>query len=402
MHPVGFGQTDVGRTREQNEDSLFADDGLGLYVVCDGMGGHAAGEVASATAIATISGELRGHPETFARVRRGESVSEAVGAVRDAVMKACDKVWQLANADERKTGMGCTLTLLLVLGGRAVMAHVGDSRLYLLRGGKMSQLTTDHTMANELALAGLISAEEVKDHQYAHVLTRAIGTQPTVNADVLMMDVVPGDRFLLCSDGLADHIEDEGWLGERLAEEAATVPDTLIEFANTNGGHDNVTVIAVTIEPDDPEIEIVDEMSTEVQGKFEALQAVFMFEGLSLAMLTRVLQSCEVGHYDAGAVVVKKGDSCGELRVVLEGKLALARDSGERELGPGEHVGATTLLAPRAARATLAAKAATRVLVLRREPFWSLIKSRPWLGVGLLERLNRRLAEDLAGESDGI
>ncbi len=404
MHPVGFGQTDVGRTREQNEDCMFADDGLGLYVVCDGMGGHAAGEVASASAIETVAEELKSQIDTLTRCRRGQGPSEAViGVVRDAVQKACVKVWQLAAADEARTGMGCTLTLLLVLGNKAFIAHVGDSRLYLLRAEKLSQLTTDHTMANELAQAGLISAEEVKDHQYAHVLTRAIGTQPHVTADVLMMDVVPGDRFLLCSDGLADHIDDEDWIGERLAEETAIVPQSLIDFANSNGGHDNVTVIAVAVEPDDPEIEIIDEMSSEVQGKFEALQAVFMFEGLSLALLTRVLQSCDIDSYNPGDVVVSKGESCGELRIVLEGKLSLleGKGDGERELGPGQHVGATTLLAPRAARATLAAKSACRLLTLRREPFWSLIKSRPWLGVGLLERLNRRLAEDIDDTSEG-
>src|SRR5205823_13230317 len=117
----------------------------------------------------------------------------------------CAHVHDLANQDDERAGMGCTLTLLLVLGNKAAMAHVGDSRLYLLRSGKLSQLTTDHTMANELCLAGLITAAEVRDHQYAHVLTRAIGTQPSVVPDLLMMDVAPGDRFLLCSDGLADH-----------------------------------------------------------------------------------------------------------------------------------------------------------------------------------------------------
>jgi serine/threonine protein phosphatase PrpC len=375
---VGYGQTDVGRTRDQNEDSMFVDDVLGLYVVADGMGGHAAGEVASATAIETVVAELKDQQDAIQSFRRGEGEAETMlGLARDAAQKACGRVYQLATSDDGRAGMGCTLTMLLVLNTKAAIVHVGDSRLYLLRNGKMSQLTSDHTMANELCQAGLITAEEVKDHQYAHVLTRAIGTQPTANADVLMMDVVPGDRFLLCSDGLADHVEDDSWLGGRLGvAKLSSVPEDLVCFANEAGGHDNVTVIAVAIEPDDPEIEIVDEMSTEVQGKFEALQSMFLFQGLSLALLTRVLNTCDLNTYAPGDVVIREGEPCSELYIVIEGRFALRQGTSERELGPSDHV---------------------------REPFWSLIKTRPWLGVGLLERLGRRLSVDLASaERDGI
>ncbi len=399
MHPVGFGHSDVGRQREGNEDCMHVDDATGLYVVADGMGGHAAGEVASQAAIETLVAELTDRRELLARYRRGEASGEALLAVvRDAVQKACMHVHELANADEDRAGMGCTLTSLLVLGSKAAMAHVGDSRLYLLRAGKLSQLTTDHTMANELCLAGLIAPEEVRDHQYAHVLTRAIGTQASVVPDLLMLDIVPGDRFLLCSDGLADHIEHEAELGAAITDHAlAEIPGALVDFANDNGGHDNVTVIAIEVEPDDPEIQIVDDMSNEVHSKFEALQAVFLFDGLTVALLTRVLNACDVVEYDPGDAVIRAGEPCAQLCIVLEGKFALD-GADRRELRPGDHVGATTLLAPRPARATLTAKEMARLLVLKRDPFWALVKSRPWLGVGLLERLGRHAGTNVPVE----
>jgi serine/threonine protein phosphatase PrpC len=400
MHPVGFGKSDVGRVREQNEDSMLVDDELGLYVVADGMGGHAAGEVASRVAIETIVTRLGRVRAELADLRRsGADASAVVAHVRDAIEHACGRIYEMATANLGQAGMGCAITLLLVLGNKAVMGHVGDTRLYLLRDGRVSQLSSDHTMANELAQAGLIDPDEIKTHQYAHVLTRAVGTQPSVPVDTLLLDVLPADRFVICSDGLHDSIEEEGWLAGRLEGAAiAAVPAELVGFANAAGGHDNVTAIAVQIDPDDPEIEVVDEMTADVQARFAALASVFLFEGLNVALLTRVLDHCEVDTHDAGSVVIRQGDPCAKLMIVTEGRLAMSRDgTRDGELGPGDHAGATTLLAPHRARATLTASEPSRLLTLERAPFWRLVKLRPWLGVGLLERLARQLSLDLEG-----
>lgn len=402
MHALGHGLTDVGRTREQNEDAFLVDDALGLYVVCDGMGGHLAGEVASATAIEALAAAIGARADELQTYRRGEADDDvAVELVRDAVVEASERVFELACEDSERSGMGCTLTMLLVLGDKAISAHVGDSRLYLWRGGKASQLTNDHTMANELHLAGLIRADEVAEHPFAHVLTRAVGTQPHVNVDVLCLDVAPGDRFLICSDGLADHLEDDSLIEDVLGGDALSgVPESLVTFANDAGGHDNVTVVAVAIHPDDPEVEIVDEISSEVFGKFAALESLFLFEGLSLPVLTRVLQGCEIEDHFDGEVILEAGASCSQLHVVLDGKLAARSDDGERLLLPGGHAGATTLLAPRPSRCTLVVVDVARVLVLRKEEFWELVEERPQLGVTLLARLGSRLSLDLADETE--
>lgn len=390
--------------REQNEDAFLVDDELGLYVVCDGMGGHLAGEVASQAATQAVIEFVRKNESMLDRYIEGGATSDDMRTfAREAVEAANSTVFEMGNDDPDRSGMGCTLTMLLLLGDKAVSAHVGDSRLYLARGGKASQLTNDHTMASELHLAGLIRAEEVADHPFAHVLTRAVGTQPSVYVDVLWLDVAPGDRFLLCSDGLADHLSDDGLLDDVLeTSDGSSIPEILVEFANDSGGHDNVTVLMVEVRPDEPEITIVDEMSSEVFGKFVALEAHFLFQGLSVAVLTRILQCCLIeDHYD-GARVIGEGDPCAALYVLLDGKLLLTSEAGSRQISPGGHAGATTLLAPRPARASLIADDFARVLIFPKDDFWELVKERPQLGVTLLDRLGERLTLDLSpdGERD--
>jgi CRP-like cAMP-binding protein len=169
-----------------------------------------------------------------------------------------------------------------------------------------------------------------------------------------------------------------------------------VSFANAAGGHDNITAVVVEIRADDPEIEIVDEMSVDIQLRFEALGGVFLFDGLSLALLARVLNHCEINEYKRGDVVITEGDSFEQLMVVVHGRFSvLQRDKEVSVLETGDHLGETTVLSPRRARATVRASELSRMLVLKREPFWKLVRSRPWLGVGLLERLGRRLSLDL-------
>lgn len=398
MHAIGYGHSDVGRTREKNEDSMLVDDDAGLFIVSDGMGGHASGEVASSKAIEAVMKAVNGRRADIAEAEDADELSEMLTAVaREALETACREVHATASADEDLGGMGCTLTMLLIAGNKAVMGHVGDTRLYLNRDGKVSQLSTDHTMAQELALAGLIEPDEVKTHHYAHVLTRAIGPQPSVSVDTLVIDVLPGDRFVLCSDGLSEYIDGDAWLARQLdGSQLEVVPEELVSFANTAGGEDNITAVVVRIEADEPDSEIVDEMSIELTGKLDALQGVFLFEGLSLALLTRVLNQCDMIDYSAGDVVVTEGEDCARLMVVVEGGFSVKRVSeDDARLDVGDHAGATTLLSPRPARATLTALEPSRMLILERGPFWKLIKGRPWLGVGLLERLGRRLSRDL-------
>lgn len=397
MHSIGTGLSDVGRVREKNEDNMLIEDEFGLYVVSDGMGGHSAGEVASALATSCVMREIAARRVELDEMRKGDEDRDQLEEIAgEAVRAACREVYRQGKKKNRK-GMGCTLTMLLVVGSKAVMAHVGDTRLYLCRDGKVSQLSTDHTMANELAIAGVIDQDAIHDHHYAHVLTRAVGTNEHVMADTLVMDILPGDRFVICSDGLTEYIESERWLGRQLhANEFDAISEELVSYANAAGGQDNITVLTVSIEADEPEYHIADEMSVDLHGKFDALESVFLFEGLSMELLTRVLDRCEVNDYKKKSLIISEGDPIARLMVVLEGNIEVSRGGeSDGELHSGDHVGATTLLSPRRAGASLTALGDCRIMILKRDPFWKLVRERPWLGVGLLERLGRRLSLDL-------
>jgi protein phosphatase len=219
--------------RQNNEDSLYPDrsgesDGPTVLMVADGMGGHIAGEVASRLAInAAASSELD----------PGDRVAAANRAIREEVSRRPDL-----------QGMGTTLTLVqLTPDGKAKFAHVGDSRAYLFRGGELRQLTEDHTVAAEYVALGQLSAEEAVDHPQSHMLTRCLGLTRFVNVDEFDLDLEPGDRLLLCSDGLnsmvaPDRIADS--LTGGTADEAAW---KLVEVANKAGGHDNTSVIVIDV-----------------------------------------------------------------------------------------------------------------------------------------------------------
>lgn len=239
---VARGRTDRGRIREANEDSLLI--GESVFAVADGMGGHLAGEVASATALQPVE-VLDG--QIF------DDAGAAATALRDAVVAANDTVSQLASDHSAYHGMGTTLTAAMLEGRRLHVAHVGDSRGYLLRAGRCSQLTDDHTLVQHLVNEGQITREEAAKHPQRSIITRAIGVSPQVDVDSLTLDLEAGDQILLCSDGLTGVVADR-----EIAEilEGAADPDEavdqLVARANTAGGPDNITVALLRYEDDEP------------------------------------------------------------------------------------------------------------------------------------------------------
>ena len=397
MIATGLGKTDEGKQRDHNEDSFLVDNDLALYIVSDGVGGHAAGEVASATAVQSVGRYFREKYATIDRVRsRKAELGDLRALAEKAVQAACRDIFNLAQSTPGRAGMGATLTLVLVVGDSAVMAHVGDSRLYLFRHGAVHQVSSDHTMVAELLRVGAIAPEEAKSNPYAHVLTRSVGTREAVPVDTLVFDVLPGDRLMMCSDGLGDYVDDTEWLAMVLGnEDFDGIPEDLIKFANDSGGHDNITTVLIRIEADAPETEEAVARADELKSTMSALESVFLFEDLSLAHLTRVLQACELIEVEEGEVLVKEAGACNRLVVVVAGGLTLSQDGREvGQLGPGKHMGTTSLLETCSARFTVRAKEPSKLLVLKQAPFWQLLQSRPWLGLSLLERLGRFLSRD--------
>jgi PPM family protein phosphatase len=233
--------TDPGQVRSQNEDSVAGDAEIGFAVLADGMGGHNAGEVASRIAADRVSATFRSHPSLHEHLdkRRAENfVATTIAAANSAVLEA-------AGTHPRYRGMGTTLVVVLWHGDDVTYGHVGDSRLYRLRDGQLERLTRDHTIVQEQLEQGSISAEQARYAANRNVLTRAVGTDAQVEADVHTRAIRRGDLYLLCSDGLTDMMtEDE--IGRTLlacGADVRTAAARLIELANEAGGHDNVSVV---------------------------------------------------------------------------------------------------------------------------------------------------------------
>jgi protein phosphatase len=238
--------TDRGRVREANEDCVLADADRGLFVVADGMGGHAAGEVASAIAVRTLGDEVARFAASATYPFAEEDVRETIAA---AVRKANEAIAAKSLESPATLGMGTTLTALFLWTGRWVVAHVGDSRAYLLRGGSMSRITSDHSYVAELVREGLISDADARVHPKRNLITRSLGTQSRVDADFFSGEAMAGDVFLLCSDGLTGELPDAS-VASILAATNQPEPAArlLIESANRAGGRDNVSAIVVRVE----------------------------------------------------------------------------------------------------------------------------------------------------------
>lgn len=242
-------KTDVGMKRTLNEDAFLVDDELGLYLVADGMGGHAAGEVASAEAVSTAYGMVKQARSTLSRLVEPLDEAQMRAAKRlmeSAIQAATYMVYTLAELDKEKSGMGTTITGMLFLGHHAVTAQVGDSRIYLIRGEEASQITEDHTLIAYQLKEGLITAEEAKRSPHKNVITRAVGNRDYVQVDTSVIQLEAGDRYLICSDGLHGYLR-TAEIPEIAGRGGASAVDGFIKLANDRGGKDNITAILIEI-----------------------------------------------------------------------------------------------------------------------------------------------------------
>jgi protein phosphatase len=246
---LAYGASDVGLKRERNEDSFLVDPDLGLFVVADGMGGHAGGGTASKLAVAAIQKHLRdvraAQPAAFGPAPVDATPLRSV--IRDAVAAAGHTIFRAAQADPSLAGMGTTVTAALVHGRNVLLAHVGDSRCYLVRDGRIHQVSEDHSLVNEQVKAGAMTAEEARHSRFRNIITRSVGFEEEVAIDVSAFESGPGDLLLLCCDGLTNLVDDDEILEAALRAPLADVPKRLIRAANERGGDDNITVVVVRI-----------------------------------------------------------------------------------------------------------------------------------------------------------
>jgi len=382
--------TDVGRERDHNEDNYLVDKKLGLYVVCDGMGGHAAGEVASALSVRTFHEELKRNYEFVEDYLAGKTGIEKVTKrqilmmLESAVNRASSRVHAEAQKDTEKRGMGTTLVSILVVGNQAFVVWVGDSRIYLLRDGVMEQLTEDHTVFNELLKRKKLPREEIEKLPQRNAITRAIGVYEHTEPDSLIVDLVAGDRFLLCSDGLSGYFEDDvEVLGRMMSQpdESAAVK-AMIDAANTRGGKDNITAVLVSYGDSSKRDE---KRARRVQLKRDILARMALFRALNDREILRLLQVVEVIAFKDDDIVIREGDKGEELYIVLTGSVKVKR--GETllaTLGPGDHFGEMALIRSQPRSATVTSDLDSELMVMRRSDFFEILRSEHQLAVKLL------------------
>ncbi len=225
--------THVGLVRKGNEDSYLLNESLGLFVVADGMGGHEAGEVASKIAVQTVERALSG-------------AAAKQGALPSAIRQANNEIYMQAQVDHGLHGMGTTITAVHCFADQVNIGHVGDSRAYLIRGGQATLLTRDHSLVNELLRCGQITEQEAENHPQKNIVTRALGTEPMVDVDILTPIIEPHDKLLLCTDGLSNLIKGEEMAKIIQAERSTSLAlKALVQMALDRGGFDNITALLI-------------------------------------------------------------------------------------------------------------------------------------------------------------
>jgi protein phosphatase len=250
-----WGSTDVGMKRDHNEDSYLLAPDLNLYVVADGMGGHAGGEMASGISVRTVEKTVRNESDLVRPdVHHEGSIEKSPVAklLSNSVRAACNAVYTKSQQVRELQGMGTTTTTLMFHDKHAFVAHVGDSRCYLVRDGRILQLSEDHSLVNEQLKAGLITEAQARQSRFKNIITRSVGFDADVEVDMIAVEIKVGDAYLMCSDGLCNLVTDPEMCDVVSDNFLHRVPEILIDMANSRGGDDNCTVIvAYVVDADD-------------------------------------------------------------------------------------------------------------------------------------------------------
>lgn len=390
---TAHGVTDTGPQREKNDDFILVDDSLGLYIVCDGVGGSLGGHVASELAAQSVRDRLQNVLPAAAE----SSNAEIDAILKDAVQFASQSVYETAQQMPHYSKMGTTLSLVFIRGTSAHIAHVGDSSVFIRRGAVVHKLTQDHTFVGEMVRSGEMSLEAAAASPFAHVLTRWIGQAEALQVDTLTFEVLPDDVLLLCSDGLDSVYEDKEELAALLEEtNFESVPHKCIELANKRDGSDNSSVIIVAAseaaKPDTREIERVKTVSLSIS----TLEKMYLFEGVQLKDLMQVIERSAVYECEKDKVLIREGEQSDTLFVLLEGAVTVLRHGQQlAALEQGSHFGEMALLNNDKRSATVVSSMASKLLMVDRQSFMDIVRIYPDLGAQLLFNIARALSSRL-------
>ena len=385
MKPIAYGQTDVGKKRQKNEDAFLINNELGLFAVADGVGGHSAGEVASATAVKVIEEELKSWSEVL-REYRSDGPPEVrdviLNLIEETLQKACETVYAKSHSDPGLRGMGTTLSIVLARDSGAFIGHVGDSRVYLYREGSVHQLTEDHTLVNEQLKRGVLTRDEATRVSYQNVITRSIGHTERVRVDTLHMDLLPADQLILCSDGLHGYLQ-PGDVEEVLADDdPKKAPARFVDMANERGGLDNITVVVVDVPEDDIS------SAEELRHRMDVVRNAPLFTYLNYRELVILMNNSYMKTISEGEFITEAGVPGDELLILVKGEARTILNDTEVARWPeGSHFGEISLFSSAPRSATVQAVTAGRLLVIGREQFYRFAHRESVAGIKLLWRL---------------
>jgi len=370
------GASEVGRVLAHNEDFDGVDPKGHIFVLADGMGGHASGEIASRLACEGIVRALLPHREELIKMAidgRPKSRQTLLAALRGAIVAAERTIFEAVSANPEHKGMATTCELVFLAAGTAYIAHVGDSRVYLLRGDTARLLTVDHSVANFLIAQGK-SNLEVENNPHKDKLVRALGMSGGAETDTLQLDLRTGDRLVLCSDGLYRYINSPMHLrqlyAERTPQDAA---EHLCKWAVEQGGEDNVTVITLEIVDPGKRAEFI-----ETDSKIQALSELNLFKSLSYQEMLQIMPITYERRFVEEEVIIQEGDPGEELFLLLEGTCDVRRNSiNVAQIIAGQAFGELALFDQQPRSASVIAAEPCRLLAIRRSDFENLTQSGP-------------------------
>lgn len=397
-----WGASDTGQTRQVNEDHFVLSPDIGLVLVADGMGGFQRGDVASQLACNVVKETVQSHRHVIDLFRRNptDAARAAVKAMLEtALQKACEQVHDAAVAITGEGGrMGTTMDALLVVGTTGFIAHVGDGRIYLLRGHEAHQLTEDHSLVQQQLRDGVITAEQARRARFKNVITRALGVFPSVLVDSLHFELDRGDRLLMCSDGLYRYIGLREMGFSLMGDVSDETVAKLIALANQRGGRDNITAVLCSADPEPDEGSLAP-----TKQRMEVLRRVDLFQYCTYRELMSVVQVAEQRSVPTDTVLFHEGDIGRECFIIESGAVAIEK-SGTRlaTLTSSHYFGEMSFIDTPRRSAAAVTIAPTDFLVINRDRFLQLMKQDSDLGAKLMWQMLQKLSKTVRLTNDKL
>lgn len=384
----------TGASHATNQDAFAVDESLCVYIVCDGIGGHRGGDVAAQLACAAALEHLQQHKDVIEAAKGADAPLEPLSALcTAAVLAANDRVYSRSTKDPSVSGMGTTLAMLVVAGGRGVVTHAGSSRVYVCRNGELIQLTKDHKLAQELIDRGLLTEEKAASLPYARALSKAVGLLEAITPDCLSLDVLPGDRFLLVTDGVTEFLPKANLRQIVAAPTDGSSASAILQASAERGADDDATAIVVmpSAEPQESAAQLA--RSEQVVLKTELLQEMFLFKPLAPSDIMEIVGQSELLPVTANSVLFAQGSIEQNIYIILEGTFDVSVDGTVvAKLSKGSHFGEMSWLSHEPRSATVQCSADGTLLKVSALFLQSFILKSPECGVRILRELARELS----------